>query len=366
MSENVLEVAGLKRKYGGRLVVDVDALHVQRGEILAILGANGSGKSTLFRILLLLEEADAGRIAFEGREVARGDTQTRGRMAGVFQEPFLFSGTVRSNIAFGLSANGVPAADRAPRIAAAAGAFGLENKLDASVSTLSGGEAQRVALARAIALKPALLLLDEPSANLDVMIKRTFREDLERASRTHAGAVILITHDPAEAFGLADRIAVMDNGRIVQTGSPEELLDDPHTPFVASFTGAELLLDGVVSAVAEDLVHVDVGGAMIWATLPADRNWTPQRGVRAHVAYRPEDVMISSSETHIEVSARNSYRLRIASLTGSGGLVRLRLEGNPRLVAVVTRTSVESLGLRPGRDVIAHMKATALRVLRAV
>ena len=234
------------------------------------------------------------------------------------------------------------------------------------VHTLSGGEAQRVALARAVALRPELLLLDEPTSNLDVMIKRTFREDVERAARTFAGGVILITHDPAEAFALADRIAVLDGGRIVQHGTPENLLDDPATPFIASFTGAELLLDGVIADATEDLVHVDVGGALVLATVPPDHQWNPQPGLRAHVAYRPEDVMISAVESSIEVSARNHYRLRIAAVSGTGGLVRLRLEGNPGLVALVTRTSVEELGLRPGREVVAHMKATALRVLRTV
>jgi molybdopterin-binding protein len=158
----------------------------------------------------------------------------------------------------------------------------------------------------------------------------------------------------------------MDHGQIVQSGTPEELLDDPHTPFVASFTGAELLLDGTVATVAEDLVHVDVAGTFVWATVPRDHSWTPARSESVHVAYRPEDVMISLPDATAEMSARNQYRLRIASITGSGGLVRLRLEGKVALIALVTRNSVESMGLRVGREVIAHMKATALRVLKAV
>ena len=158
----------------------------------------------------------------------------------------------------------------------------------------------------------------------------------------------------------------MDKGHIVQSGSPEELLDDPRTPFVASFTGAELLLDGVVATVAEDLVHVDVAGAFIWATAPRDHSWAPARSEAVHVAYRPEDVMISLPGVNAEMSARNQFRLRIASITGSSGLVRLKLDGAVGLIALVTRNSVESMGLRVGRDVIAHMKATALRVLKAV
>jgi molybdopterin-binding protein len=177
---------------------------------------------------------------------------------------------------------------------------------------------------------------------------------------------MVITHDAADAFGMADRIAVMEAGRIVQTGTPDELLSDPGTPFVASFSGAELLLDGSVTAVAEDLVHVQLeDGATIWAALPQGRRWMVQRGARVHVAYRPEDVVLSSAESSTELSARNQYRLRVAALSGSGGLVRLRLEGRPPLAALLTRTSCESMGIRPGREVIAHLKAAALRALPA-
>lgn len=351
MTETLLRAERLQHSYRGVKVVDVAELTAQRGEVLAVLGPNGSGKSTLFRLLMQLEKPDAGTI------------DVRGSTAGVFQQPFLFTGTVRDNIAFGLK--GLSKDERAARTERSASEFGIVHLLDKSVRSISGGEAQRVALARAIALEPAVLFLDEPTSSLDVLVKRTFREDVLRAARNHAGAVVLITHDPAEAFGLADRIAVMDRGRIVQSGMPEDLLDDPRTPFVASFTGAELLLDGRVNALAEDLVHVDVGGCMIWAVLIHSAGWTAARGDHVHVAYRPEDVMISSIDAHAEVSARNAFRLRIAAMSGSGGLVRLRLEGTVSLVAMVTRNSVESLGLRPGRDVIAHMKATALRVLRA-
>jgi molybdopterin-binding protein len=223
---------------------------------------------------------------------------------------------------------------------------------------------QRVALARALVLHPDVILLDEPTAALDAPLKRQFREDLSRSVRTHARAAMIITHDSADAFGIADRIAVMDRGRIIQTGTPDELLADPRTPFVAAFTGAELLLNGSVTTIAEDLVHVALSdGGAVWAALPRERSWTLERGARVHVAYRPEDVMLSSVESTTELSARNHFRVRVAALSGSGGLVRLRLEGPPTLSALITRTSCESLGIRPGRDVIAHLKAAALRAL---
>ena len=366
MSTALLRAEQLRRRYGERTVVDVDAIEVRPGEILAVLGPNGSGKSTLFRLLLLLERADSGMIHLHGAEVHYGDRQASRALAGVFQRATLFAGNVRGNLEYGLRAQGVAGSERDARVATAAEAFGLGNLMDADVRTLSGGEAQRVALARAITLRPDVLLLDEPTASLDVTMRRSFREDLERAVRVHAGAVVLITHDPAEAFGLADRIAVLDNGRVLQEGTPAELLDDPRSPFVASFTGAELLLDGTVMALAEDLVHVDVGGALIWAVLPPASPWRPERGERVHVAYRPEDVMISAAGSSAEISARNQFRVAVTSLAGSGGLVRLRLDGALRLAALITRTSAESLQLRLGKEVIAQMKATALRVLRAV
>jgi molybdate transport system ATP-binding protein len=350
MRETLLHARAVRRSYDGRVVLDLAELAVDRGEVLAILGANGSGKSTLFRMLMRLEQPDAGEVVFNGVT-----------MAGVFQRPFLFSGSVRDNIGFGL--RGLQ--DRSERIASAADAFGIGSLLDTSVAKLSGGEAQRVALARAVAIRPDVLLLDEPTANLDVLVKRSFRADVERAARAHAGAVVLITHDPAEAFALADRIAVLDNGRIVQSGTPADLLDSPRTPFVASFSGAELLLDGVIADLADELVYVAVGDTFVWAVMPADDDVAHAIGMRVHVSYRPEDVMISVPDSAHDLSARNQYRLRIEAFHGSGGLVRLRLGGVLQLRALITRTSAESLSLTPGMEVIAHMKATALRALRS-
>jgi molybdopterin-binding protein len=349
-STPLLSARGLQHSYHGKRVVDVDDFTIGAGEVVALLGANGAGKSTLFRLLLGLERPAAGEIRLNGRA------------AGVFQRPYLFDGTVADNVGYGLYALKTEKAERERRIAALAEAFGLSNILNSRVHSLSGGETQRVALVRALVLQPDLLMLDEPSANLDASIQRQFRDDLLRNVRAHARAVLIITHDAGDAFGLADRIAVMENGRIIQQGAPDELLSNPETSFVASFSGAELLLNGSVTAVAEDLVHVAlVEGGNMWAALPPGRQWTIQRGARVHVAYRPEDVVLSSPETSIELSARNAYRLRVQSVSGTGGLVRLRLAGQPSLAALITRTSCESLGLRPGREVIAHLKAAALR-----
>jgi len=237
----VLRAEGLRRRYGARLIVDISELELRSGEILAVLGPNGAGKSTLFRLLLLLERADGGRILYHGREVRAGDRDAMRRMAGVFQRPLLFRGTVEQNVGYGLRARRTSRRERAERVEEALALLGIDHLARAPVQTLSGGEAQRVSLARALATRPEILFLDEPTANLDILVRRRFREDLARLVRARTRAALLITHDPVDAFTLADRIAVIHSGRIVQVGSPGELIDRPATPFVEAFTRADLL-----------------------------------------------------------------------------------------------------------------------------
>jgi molybdopterin-binding protein len=361
MSAPLLRASVLVRRYGSQRVVDGVSLDVAPHEVLAILGPNGAGKSTLFRMLLLLEPADAGEITFDGRAVRCGDAAARRRMAGVFQRPWLFRGTVRHNLEFGVAkAARTRVADSDVVSALALGAL-----LDAPVTTLSGGEAQRVALARALVLEPDLLLLDEPSANLDVTVQRRFRADLEHLVRSHARAAVLVTHDPAEAFALADRVAVLEDGRVTQTGTPAELVAAPATPFVAAFTGAELLLDGAAADAADGLMHVKLpDGVLLLATLGTDVA-AIAAGSAVHVAYRPEDVTLAHDRTAVATSAVNRLPMTVRALTPSGGLVRVRLDGPPMLTALVTRQSVDALGLMPGQPVTAHLKAAALRVYPA-
>ena len=361
---SLLRADGLRRVYGGRVVLDVDSLGVDSGEVLAVLGPNGAGKSTLFRLLLAVEAPDAGRVLLDGRAIAPGDREARRRVAGVFQRPYLFTGTVQANVAFGLKARGVARAERERRVAEILELLDLMPLARESVHALSGGEAQRVALARALAPRPEVLLLDEPTANLDVTVRRRFREDLERLIRAHAGAVVLITHDPADAFALADRIAVLERGRVVQMGEPDGIVLEPATPFVATFTGAELLLGGTVAGREDGLLVVTLrgdGSARIFAA--ADDNLPC--GASVNVAYRPEDVILTRLDARAETSAQNRLRVRVAALSPSGGLVRVRLQGDVALTALVTRRAAAALELASGSELVAQLKATAVRVYGA-
>jgi molybdopterin-binding protein len=361
LSAPLLRAERLRRRYGPRLVVDVELLEVRPGEVLGVLGPNGAGKSTLFRLLMLLERADEGRILLDGRQVRPGDTSAMRRMAGVFQRPFLFDGTVEENVSFGLRARGVARSERTDRVREALSWVGLETMKTRSVRGLSGGEAQRVALARALVLAPDLLVLDEPTANLDTTVRRRFREDLERLARTHARAAILITHDPTDAFSLADRIVVMQDGVVVQQGPPEALVLDPATPFIATFTGAELLLDGVVCGFDEGLPLIELTAGVVIMVSPATDREPLVTGQRVHVAYRPEDVVLAPAGEAAITSALNRFTLHVDTLTPAGGLVRARLGGQLQITALITRRSAEALGLEAGEPVIAQLKAAALR-----
>jgi molybdopterin-binding protein len=359
----LLAAAGLRRSYHGRLVLELDAIEVRAGEVVAVLGPNGAGKSTLFRILLLLERPDAGQVLFRGRVARPGEHAVMRHLAGIFQRPHLFDGAVLDNVMFGLRARGRTRREARAAAEAALKQVGLGDRAHGSVHTLSGGEVQRVALARALVLEPDVLLLDEPTANLDVAVRREVRDDLERLVRARAGGALLITHDVAEAFALADRVVVLEEGRVRQIGTPVELALEPATPFIAALTGAELLLNGRVVARRDELAEVEIAPGMYVVGLAAGRLAV---GTAAHVAYRPEDVVLARAGEDDGSSVRNRIAGTVGLLAPAGGFMRVRLDvQGGALVALLTRESIERLGLERGRDAEAHIKAAALRVFPA-
>jgi tungstate transport system ATP-binding protein len=228
----------IRHQYGSRVVLDLDEFEVMRGEALAVVGPSGSGKSTLLRLLQFLERPGRGTIAFEGRTV-EGDPPlaTRRRVSTVFQRPVMLARSVRDNIAFGLRIRGAGTDGRIKRLLESLDLASLAN---APARSLSGGEIQRVAIARALAFDPDVILLDEPTANLDPRNVRLV-EDLVRERRRTGVTVVLATHQIFQARRLADRTALLLDGRLVESGATASLMDGPRDPRTRAFLTGEMI-----------------------------------------------------------------------------------------------------------------------------
>ncbi len=237
----MLTVRGLSVRFGHLVAVDDVSLEVGPSETVAVLGASGSGKTTLLRAVAGLIAPDAGTISWEGKDLRDVPTHRR-RFGLVFQDFALFPHLdVAANVAFGLRMSGVAPADIGARVESALTRVGLGGLGSRRIEELSGGQAQRVALARTLAPEPHMLLLDEPLASLDPALRRDLAADLAATLAADPIPTLLVTHDTDEAFALADRVAVMDRGRLVRTGTPEEVWRDPRTAVVARLLGQDVV-----------------------------------------------------------------------------------------------------------------------------
>ena len=239
-----LSLRNLTRRFGGQAAVDDLSLDIASGELLALIGASGSGKTTTLRMVAGYEVPDGGRIALDGRDITDLPPQRR-NFGMVFQHYALFPHmSVGENVAFGLEARGVRKSARRARASQALANVGLENAIDRAVQSLSGGEQQRVALARALVIEPRVLLLDEPLSNLDPTLRRSTREELRSTLRRLGVTALFVTHDQEDAFAIADRVALIRKGRLLQVGPADELYDRPATRDVAEFIGHGTLVRG--------------------------------------------------------------------------------------------------------------------------
>jgi thiamine transport system ATP-binding protein len=245
----MLNVEAVEKKFGDTLVLRGISLAVAPGEIVALLGPSGSGKTTLLRIIAGLEKADQGRLLLHGQDLTTIPVHKRG-FGFVFQDFALFPHkNVAANVAFGLRMLKWPVAQMERRVEEVLALVGLAGFGERAVYQLSGGEQQRVALARALAPAPRLLLLDEPLGSLDRALRERLMLELRAILKQQLSiTTVYVTHDQAEAFAIADRVLVMNNGRIEQVGAPVELYRRPATPFVARFLGMENLFPGEMLA----------------------------------------------------------------------------------------------------------------------
>jgi tungstate transport system ATP-binding protein len=229
----------IQQRYAGRSVLDIERLEIRRGETLAVIGPSGSGKSTLLRLLQFLERPSAGRLWFDGRAIdTEPPVEVRRRVTTVFQRPLVLNRSVRANLTFGLRVRG--AGKRPAEIDHLLDALGLAHLSHASARTLSGGEIQRVAFGRALAFDPDVLLLDEPTANLDPRNVRLV-EDLVRERQAQGVTVVLATHQIFQARRLAHRAALLLDGEIIETAPIPQLLDHPKDPRTRAFLTGDMI-----------------------------------------------------------------------------------------------------------------------------
>ncbi len=359
-TEGVLAARDVFVRYSRTFSVNVSALQVATGGVLALIGPNGSGKSTLLRVLALLQAPDEGTVFFRGQAVSVADgLAARRRMAVVFQQPLLADMRVEDNVALGLRFRGVKPRERRACVRRWLERLGIGALAGRPVRTLSGGEAQRVALARALALEPDVLFLDEPFAALDAPTRAALVPDLATILRAERVTTVLVTHDRGEAQALADRVGVMFEGRLHQVDETARVFGAPASEEVARFVGVETILAGEVVGAEDGLVVVDVAGRRVEVAASA------RRGDRVRVGIRPEDVtLVTDSQAAGISSARNQFIGTVLRLT-PGSPVRVVLDCGFPLVAAVTTRSAAELRLAVGARVTAVFKASAAHVIRA-
>ncbi len=308
----------LTKRFGNTLVVNDVCLQVLDGELFVLLGGSGSGKSTLLRLIAGLLEPDEGHIELDGQDVTDWPTQARG-VGFVFQNYSIFRHmTAAENIEFGLRIRHVPKEERKKRVEELLELVGLTGLGTRYADQLSGGQQQRVALARALAYQPAVLLLDEPFGALDVKIRAQMRQSLKEIQRRLKITTILVTHDQEEAFELADRIGVIDRGRLIEVGSPEDLYHRPQTEFVAAFLGSGNVLVG--RALDQ---KIQLGAVTL--PFPADAP-DHDEGAPVRVLFRPESVVLQPEPFPPNSGLHVLGQGEVVERVFVGSLQRLRLE----------------------------------------
>jgi tungstate transport system ATP-binding protein len=355
----LIETVNLCQKYGKRDILKNINLRVERGEVFALIGPTGAGKTTLLRLIDLIEFPAMGKIYFDGvdtAESARTRLELRRRMALVLQKPVVFNMSVYDNIAYGLKWRGVERSQIQEKVSQALEMVGLSAESNRNARTLSGGEAQRVAIARAITIEPEVLLLDEPTANLDPISVAKIEELITSIIRHYKTTIIMATHDMSQGQRLADKIGVLINGELLQTGGPHEVFTSPRSKEVAEFIGMENIINGVVVSSADKVVTIDIGGRFIQAISDCTI------GDEVCACIRGEDIALDFPE--IFSGAANSFTGEITKLQTKGLFIQVEMDCGFPVIALVTKRTAEELGLKEHQKVLATFKAGTVHIIK--
>jgi len=358
---SLVALDGVEVVRDGTAILSLDRLEVREGELLALLGPTGAGKSTLLRVLHLLEKPATGSVSWRGTPVSwPPPLELRRRISMAFQDPLLFSGTTLENVLYGLSVRGETGSAARRKATEALRLLRVDDLADRRARTLSGGEAQRTALARALVLRPELLLLDEPFAALDAPIRRHLLEELTQVVKAHGITCVYVTHEQGEAFSVADRIAVLRRGRLLQAGTPEEVLLRPTSRAVARFMQTGNVLPGVVTRRTEALSEVAVGPCVLFS-----RTVLPE-GTPVDACVRREEILVEALGRAAPAPGLNRYPGTVEAVVDHGSTLHLRIDaGFPEgpLQALITRRVAHDLAPRPGLPVEATFSAASVHLI---
>jgi iron(III) transport system ATP-binding protein len=353
-----ITIENLAKKFGETFALNGINLEIRPGEMFFLLGPSGCGKTTLLRAVAGFNTPECGRILFGGEDVTRLPAHRR-NTGMMFQSYALWPHmTVAKNVSFGLDERRVPAAEAARRVADVLATVRMADCANRRIAELSGGQQQRVALARALVVRPQCLLLDEPLSNLDAKLRLEMRDEIRRVTKEFGLTAIYVTHDQKEALSISDRMAILVEGRIAQTGTPEDVYRRPHSKTVAGFIGETNFFNGKIVGFASGRATVDAGPLGMFEGMVGDPNWLPRSGDPAAVSVRPEAWSLQPA-----AAASNSVRGRVGATVYLGEIAQYRFstpscelkifELNPRAPARVS-----------DRDLFATAAAEDVVVLR--
>ncbi|MDD2806452.1 MAG: ABC transporter ATP-binding protein [Elusimicrobiales bacterium] len=351
----MIKLKGLGVKLAAGFSLRLEELHIKAGETFAIIGPNGAGKTTLLNALALLQEAKAESLEIAGQNALNPANRLalRRSMSYLFSRPYLAAGSVYENIVLPLKFRGIADTGQAAKMLEL---FKIAHLRDRDSGQLSQGERHRVSLARAFVTGPKLVLLDEPFSSLDARVKESITADLSAITRSSGTTLVLVTQDQEEALALADTLAVLKGGALLQRGTPQEIFARPASEEVADFVGVETVIPGEVTGTSDNLCAVRAGGRdleVVSSCAPGDK---------VLVCVRPEAVSVSAALEHS--SARNHFKGKITSAVPWRLEYKLTMDCGFTVVAAVTKRSMEELGLKPGAEVYASFKATAAHLIK--
>lgn len=348
------ELKDLTKVYGNKIVLDTINLQIHEGEILALLGPNGSGKTTILKILAFIENPTSGVVEFQGKKVNFKHTEkVRLESSLVFQKTTLFSTSVYNNIAYGLKIRKVPKEVQDREVEKALKVVKLEGFEKRNAKKLSGGEQQRVAIARAIVLKTKLLLLDEPTANLDPKNAGILEDAIDTVNRENKTTIVMATHNMFQAKKLPHRIALMDEGKITEVGTPTEVFGKLSKNLV-SFAAVDNTFTGTANPTA-------AGTSIVALSNDVQIEITDLRKGSTAVFINPQDIIMS--KIAMNSSARNVFKGKITEITDFDSLVKLKVDVGKPFTVQITKRSFNEMGLYLNAEVFITFKASSVQVI---